>query len=374
MRITGLKATLVRIPLRKPYVFARGTMSSFESVIVEVATDNGLLGYGESTPLPLAGRTAQALAHVIMQRIRPVVVGAHPMDIEALVNKAMQASSRDVDAVAGIDLALWDIMGKQLALPVYRLIGGLCQELIPVDYTMSADSADAMAQKALDVHAEGFNGVVVKVLGHDVGEDIARVKSVRRALPDSCTVRVDCNCCFSRDRALEFLKGIDGIGIELVEQPVAARDLEGMRKCREIGIPIAADESLETEQDAVDLIREKACDLMNIKVPKVGGLLLSKRLAGMAAAAGLPVIVGGRTTLELSRCASRHFAASTWETGGRPHEGPGPASQDLVDDVTTVRTTKATVRQGKGNVPVECGPGLGLEISREKLSQYAVPS
>ena len=373
MKIAGLNATLVRIPLKKPYVFARGSMDSFESVIVEMTTDNDLTGYGESTPLPLAGRSAGSLAHVITQRIRPVLLGADPTDVELLVNRAMEASSRDVDAVAGVDLALWDIIGKHLGVPAYTLVGGLCQELIPVDYTISAQSPDAMASRALEVLSEGFNGVVVKVLGHDVTEDIARVKSVRRVLPDSCTVRVDCNCCYDRNTALEFLKGIGGIGVELVEQPVAARDLEGLRKCRAVGIPIAADESLETEKDAVDLIRENACDIMNIKVPKVGGLFLAKRIAGMAAAAGLPVLVGGRTTLELSRCASRHFAASTWEARGRAHEGPGPASQDLTDDVTAYRTTKSTVKQHMGNVPVERGPGLGLEIDQDKMSRYEVP-
>jgi muconate cycloisomerase len=148
-----------------------------------------------------------------------------------------------------------------------------------------------------------------------------------------------------------------------------------MRLCREAGVRVSADESLNTLSDAMALVRHEACDVMNIKVPKVGGLLLSKRMAAIAAAAGMPVVVGGRTTLEVCRAASRHFAASTPVTAGLAHEGPGPASQALSDDVVRERTTWATVKAGGGRgVGVEQSPGLGVEILWEKVSRYAVPA
>jgi muconate cycloisomerase len=169
-----------------------------------------------------------------------------------------------------------------------------------------------------------------------------------------------------------FLKAIREMQIEFVEQPVAGSDLEGMRLCRQVGVPLSADESLNTPGDALALVREQACDILNIKIPKVGGLLLAKRIAAIGAAAGLGIVVGGRTTLELSRYASRHFAASTAGAVGRAHEGPGPASQALSDDVVTHRTTRAIVKETGGYVRVDPGVGLGADVAWEKVRQYAV--
>jgi L-alanine-DL-glutamate epimerase-like enolase superfamily enzyme len=125
-------------------------------------------------------------------------------------------------------------------------------------------------------------------------------------------------------------------------------------------------------RDALTLVSEKACDIMNVKVPNVGGLLLAKRVAAIAAAAELPVVVGGRTALEVSRCASRHFAASTCAAKGRKHEGPGPASQALSDDVVARRTTREMAGRAGGNVKVEQSPGLGIEVLWDKVQHYAV--
>jgi L-alanine-DL-glutamate epimerase-like enolase superfamily enzyme len=228
-----------------------------------------------------------------------------------------------------------------------------------------------MAEIAREVHTDGYRTVVVKAIGRP-DEDIARVRTVRNALPTSCRIRVDCNGGYTREGAMRFLRGIADMGLEFVEQPVAGDDIEGMRRCRDVGVPISADESLNTPSDALALIQAAACDVLNIKVPKVGGLMLSRHIASVAAAAGIPVVVGGRTTLEISRYASRHFAAATPGTSGRGHEGPGPASQALSDDVVSVRTTRALVRETGGYVRVERTPGLGADVDWRKVERYAV--
>lgn len=378
-----MRAVHVRVPLETAYHNARGAMRAFDSVIVAVDTDAGLTGVGESVPFnfsagdpreALAGAAAQA--RLINGPIADALGGADPLDIEALVTRAVGLAGDNVDAAAGVDLALWDLMGRHLRLPVYRLLGGLVQNPIPVDYTIGARTPEETAEAALRACADGFHGVVVKVPARSMADDVARVRAVRRVLPSGRSLRVDCNTGYRRDAAVEFLRQIADLGIEFVEQPVPADDLEGMRRCRGTGVRVSADESLNTLGDALALIRHEACDVMNIKVPKVGGLLMSKRVAAIAEAAGLPVVVGGRTTLEPSRAASRHFAASTPAAAGRAHEGPGPASQALSDDVVTVgRTTRATVKTGEGRgVPVEESPGLGIEIDWETVARYKVPA
>ena len=373
MRIAKMEAVHVRVPLDSPYVYSRGKMTAFESAIVRISTDDGIVGYGESAPLfrsPLAD--AAEVTKILNETIAVDLIDRDPFDIEMIVDRVLQLGQGNVDVVAGVDLALWDIMGKALEQPVYRLMGGFCQNPIAVDYTLSAMAPEDMAAAAAKVHQEGFHGVVVKITGKQLDEDVERVRQVRRTLPANCTVRTDFNGGYAKDEAIEFIKRISDMDIELVEQPVPPGDLEALKACRGHGLPINVDESLKTQQDAIELVSEKACDMMNIKIANVGGLLLAKRMAAIAAAAGLPVVVGGRTSLELSRCASRHFAASTPGTMGRKHEGPGPASQALSDDVVAQRTTRQMAAGEKGHVWVEQSPGLGLEVVWDKVMKYAV--
>ena len=225
------------------------------------------------------------------------IVGSDPFDIEMIVVNVLELSIGNVDVVACVDLALWDIIGKALGQPVYRLISGHCQDPIAVDYTLSATEPEKMAETALKIHQEGFQGVVVKITGSPLDKDVERVKQVRDALPSHCTVRVDCNGAYLKDQAVEFMKKISKMDIEFVEQPVPAGDIDGLKASWSFGIPINVDESLKTLQDAIELVSHQTCDMMNIKIANVGGILLAKRMAAIAAAAGLPVVVGGRTSL-----------------------------------------------------------------------------
>jgi len=374
MHIKDIQGFHVRIPLDSPYIFARGSLVTFENVVVRITTDNGLIGYGESAPLPLGkGDDAASISSTVNGILSKSFKGYSIYDIEYIISRAMEMTGGNADAVAGFDLALWDLLGKYLKQPVYRLIGGLCQDTIAVDYTISASNPREMAKKAKKMYDEGFNGFIVKITGKSIQEDIERVRSVRREVTsEPCRVSVDCNACYNRDKALQFLNGIKDFKIEYVEQPVAAEDLEGMRICRAVGIPIVADESLVTSKDALTLIKEQACDIMNIKVSKAGGLLMSKRIASISYAAGIPIICGGRTTLDISRYASRHFAASTYGCINLSHVGPGPASQALSDDVVEDRTTREKVKIGGGTVKVEQDPGLGFKVNWDKVERYSV--
>ena len=374
MRIARVQARSVRIPLDTPYVFARGTQTAFENVVVRIETEDGIVGFGESAPsYGLAVQGANAIAAWIDGQFGPVLLGADPFNIETLIAQAFDAADGNTDCVAPIDSALWDIMGKSLQQPVYRLLGGLCHETIGVDFSISSAEPDEMASIAQTVHKEGYQGVVVKVTGNSVEKSVAQVRAVRIVLPEPCTVRVDCNEGFTLEAAVRFLEGIRDLGVEFVEQPVAAGDLAGLQRCRQVGVPISVDESLNTLEDAISILRAQACDVMNIKPPKVGGLLIAKKMAAIAEAARLPVVVGGKTTFEISRAASRHFAAATCATRGIAHEGPGPASQTLIDDVVTNRISRAGAGSAGGTVTVERGPGLGIDVLWSKVEQYAVP-
>ncbi|TVR08245.1 MAG: hypothetical protein EA385_10570 [Salinarimonadaceae bacterium] len=368
MKISEVVAVPVSVPLTTPYHISRGIMTHFPSVIVRITTDDGLTGFGESVPLSVVGDVVP-LAERINTTVRDVLMGRDPFDIEAHVAAILSALDHDLDTLGGVDIALWDLAGKALNTPVFNLMGGRCNDPILVDYTMGAQSPAQMADRAAEICATGYRGLVVKVTG-DVAQDVERVRAVKERVAADITVRVDCNGGYSRDDARRFLEAVKPLGLEFVEQPVVGDDLAGLRLCREIGVPISVDESLNTLGEALALISEQACDVFNIKIPKVGGLTLAKKIAAVGEAAGMPIVVGGRTTLELSRHASRHFAASTPGTRGRAHEGPGPASQALSDDVVAVRSTLESVGAQGSTISVETAAGLGATVIWDKVEHF----
>lgn len=372
MRITAVRGWLVDIPLREPFVISRGAVHSFRNVVVEIETADGLVGHGEAVPVSLLGDPV-AYLDTVRRDFAPLLLGRDSSDIEPLVDAllALPGGVVTVAAAAGVDLALWDLLGKRLGVPVSTLLGGRGEDAVLVDFTIGAATPEAMAETARLVVADGFRGVVVKLACRAVAEDLARLRAVRAALPAEVTVRGDCNGGYNRDDALELLRGLDGLDIEFVEQPVAAADLEGLALCRGRGVRIAADESLSTPADALRLVAAATCDVLNVKVPKAGGLLQARRVAAIAGAAGLPLVVGGGLSFGISRFASQHLAASCGAARGICHEGPGPASQALSDDITLPAVTRAPLRDHAGRMPVPTTPGLGFAIDRARLARYA---
>jgi len=365
VRITRIQARLIRIPLRVPYVMSRGTVTAFTNVVALIETDDGLVGWGEAMPASLLGDAARMQAEVA-ERLAPSLVGEDPLEVDALVDRAIGATT-DVAAVAALDLALWDLLGKSSGLPVHALLGAKVQARIPVDFTLGADRPEAMAATALRMAQQGHRGFVVKLLCRSLEEDVARVRAIRAALPDA-DLRADCNGGYGRDDAVAFIHAVADLGLDLVEQPVARSDLAGLAACRGRGVAIAADESLSTPADALALVRANACDVLNVKVPKAGGLRQARRIAAIAAEAGLPLVVGGGLSFGISRFASRHLAASATAAVGIRHEGPGPASQELADDITIPPPSPPV----DGYVDVPNLPGLGFDVAEDRLARHAV--
>ena len=165
MQITKVRAVHVRIPLEKPYVFARGTMTAFDNVVVGIETNEDIVGWGESAPLHNSDTGDASTVAAWINEYGAALIGADPFDIELHVNAALEAAEGNVDCVAGIDVALWDLIGKALGQPIYRLIGGRCQDPIAVDYTISSEDPTEMVEYARKMCEQGFQGVVVKVTG-----------------------------------------------------------------------------------------------------------------------------------------------------------------------------------------------------------------
>ncbi len=376
MKVIRLDSRVVEIPVRSPYVFSHGVLKTFSNVLIWIHTDEGLTGIGESSFVPGGGVSEEApesTRTLIDAYLAPTVLGEDPFDIERIHQKMDSVVPRNLVAKSGIDLALWDLMGKAVGQPAYKLVGGAVSTKILCTYTLSIDTPEKMAEEASFRKSQGYKTLVVKI-GRNPDDDIQRLRLVREAVGDAVNLRLDANEAYWPDQAIGLIRRMEPYRPEFVEEPVKRWDLEGMAKvARSVGTPISSDESNSSLDSVLRIIRTGAAGIINIKISKNGGLYRSRKIAVVAEAAGIPCIVGGANTYEVGRQACRHFAISTAQAQmGMGSEGCAPASQSKVDDVTKCIITYEDVTKGDGLVGVLPGPGLGVELDEEKVQKYSV--
>jgi len=373
MRIEKVEALPVIMPLSRTFVISQGITQAFKSVLVKIHTDEGITGVGECvTSTSFRDENLEGIKTTIDNYLAPAIIGLDPFDMELILERMDARVTRNYQSKAGVDCALFDLQGKALDLPVHRLLGGQYSKQIEVTFTLSASENEEIGAIAKKMVASGYSTLVVKLEGNEK-KDIERFKVVREAVGGNIKLRADANQGYHPDKAIGAIRKLERYEPELVEQPVSRWDLSGMSKvARSVDTPISADESNVSIHDAMQIIRMEAADILNIKVPKNGGLYLSKKIAAIAEAANIPCLVGGMMTLEIARQASRHFAASTKQVRrGYASDGCGPASQSITDNITKHVITYDDVKRLGGYVEVTDAPGLGVQLDDEKVRKYS---
>ena len=274
MKITDVKLYRISIPLRVPFKTALRSVDSVEDVIVEIITDTGERGFGEAPPTGvITGDTTGAIVGAIRDHIGKSIIG---MDIDALED-VLQTIQRcivhNTSAKAAVDMAVWDLYGKLYGVPVHKLLGGARKE-ITTDITISVNPPEQMAADTRDAIRRGYDCLKVKV-GVSPELDVARLSAVREAAGDDVLIRIDANQAWTPKQAVRILNEMQekGLKIELVEQPVKAADIEGLKYVTERSyVPVLADESVFSPEDALRIMQMHAADYINIKLMKCGGL------------------------------------------------------------------------------------------------------
>jgi len=355
LRISRVRARVLRVPLVEPFAITTATMGECEHVVVTVETDGGIEGQGSVSTIPaFMGETATLIAAAI-GFLEPVVVGHDPFDIEAVVEDMDDAIQDNHSAKAAIDFACHDLMGKALGLPVHKLIGGLYRERIPLTWVIGIKPVEQTVAEAIARFADGYRVFKIKV-GHDDGDDVEKVRLVREALGPEAIIRLDANTAYSADRGVRVLSRLEPFTLEMIEQPCRKADLKGMARIRDaLHTPILADESASGLEEVRALIDMGAADIINIKLGKVGGLHTARKIAAVAKAAGMPVVVGSNMELGPGMAAGAHFAASTRGVcyANDLFAGALLHRHDIVGDVWD--HAGMTIR-------APSGPGLGVEL------------
>jgi L-alanine-DL-glutamate epimerase-like enolase superfamily enzyme len=308
-RIADLRATRLDIPLREPFTIALARLTRVTNVLFTVALEDGTAGYGEAAPWPeLTGETQETVL-AIGQEAVPLVVGRDASRLRPIAEALRRRFSTQVSARAGIEMAILDAFTSAIGLPLFRFLGG-AQDSVETDLTIPIVPADDARRLARDVVARGISTIKTKV-GTSVEEDVDRIVAIVQAAPGARLV-LDANQGYTPAEALRFLDRLARVGVKpiLLEQPVAARDLAGLRRVRQgTDVPVAADEAVRDSHDALAVAREGAADVVNIKLMKCGGVIEALDVAAVCRAAHIQLMIGGMIESRLAMNAAAHLAA-----------------------------------------------------------------
>lgn len=316
--------TRYRSPLREPFVTALRRVTEATGVLAVVRDSDGRTGIGGAAPAPpITGESLESIESAIAGPLRAAVVSTRVDEIDGVLARMSRSVVGNSSAKAALDIALHDLWARSLGAPLHRLLGGARSELV-TDVTVSLASPDEMAGAAARRVQEGFSRLKVKLRG-SAPDELGRLRAVRASVgPDIC-IRVDANQGWSVKQAIALIHGFEdtGLDVELVEQPVRASDLDGLaRVTASVATPVMADESCFSPEDALELVRRRAADAINVKLMKCGGIRPALALLGIAGAAGVECSVGSMMEGEVSATAAACLAAARSEVASVDLDAP----------------------------------------------------
>lgn len=312
MKIENIRFGMLRVPLKTPFKTAMRTVDEIEDVVLMIETDTGHVGYGSAPATAvITGETHGSIIEAIDKVIAPHLVGQEIADLNHIVDVVHKSIVRNFSAKAAVEIAVYDLFGQLYDAPLYKLLGG-GDNTITTDITISVDYIDKMVEDALKATEMGFETLKVKV-GKDPSLDIERIKAIYAAVNDRALIRLDANQGWTPKQAVSVLRSVEdaGVQLELVEQPVRGEDIDGMKYVTSrINTPVMADESSFGPKEALELIRMRAADIINIKLMKTGGISNAIRIADIAGTYGVECMIGCMLESSISVAAAVHVAVA----------------------------------------------------------------
>ncbi len=308
MKITHIEIYRYSIPM-EPFVIATGTMDYAQNTLIRLHTDSGLYGVGECSAFPMIVGETQETCLALARDFARLWVGKDPLAIAERLAELDLFIAGNRTIKSAFDMALHDLAAKQAGIPLYQYLGGSVRELI-TDITVGIGTPEEMANKALSFKNQGAKVLKVK-LGKLPEADIERITAIRNAVGNELLIRIDANQGWDFDQATVALQGLEDLGIQFCEQPMRSYNdhlLPQLRK--KTSIPIMADESCYDHRDADRLASNGACDYINIKFAKSGGIAEALRIQATATTYGIPCMIGGMLESRVALSAKAHFACA----------------------------------------------------------------
>jgi galactonate dehydratase len=366
IRITDVIAHPLTQRLPRPTVTSWGTYTDVSIVLVEVRTDAGITGVGEA----LARFSPKAYAELIETSLKPRLVGGNPTDIQAhwrTMRRALsgRAGGMLFEAISGVDIALWDILGKVAGLPVHRLLGGMGRAEVPV-YAASVNwGSDEFMDRELDGYLEkGFPRIKIKI-ANPVRDACRRIARLRKRAGDDIELCVDANWAYTLEEAVEVGRALSDNGYFWFEEPLRPEDEAGYEELhRRCATPLAAGESNYTLDQAMRLVANRTLSYLQPDVARSGGISETRRMAEFAAAHDVQYAPHIGMSGIVCETASVHLAAAM----------PNIRAMECETDSSPFKTALTGAapgadRQKNGMLPVPTGPGLGIEIDWDAVAR-----
>jgi muconate cycloisomerase len=367
--IGDVRLILADIPVRRPHTMSFTTLQAVNFVFVRIETRDGLVGWGEAACLggpTWSEESAESIAATLERYVIPWLRGRDARELESLRLEMARRVAGNPFARAAVEMALWDLNGRALGVPVHRLLGGRVRDRVPLSWSLAVADGDAEVAEAREKVARGHRIFKIKTGAHPVAEDVARVKAIRAAVGPAVRLRVDANQGWDRPTALRAIRAMEPYDLDFVEQPVPRWDLDGLAEiARAVSVPIMADESCGSPQDALAIARRGGVSILALKLTKSAGLASTMAIARIAEAAGLGCYVGCMIETSLGTAAYLQAAlAAAPVTWGCELFGPLLLQGDVV---------RNPVRYADGCILAVDGPGFGVEVDESQLKDWTRP-
>jgi muconate cycloisomerase len=372
LAVDRVETFAVALPTLRSFGVAGGAVATAGRpsirVLVKVSA-GGVHGWGEATPIPAwTYETAESIVTTVDRYLAPAVLGRPAWDLDGVTAAFDRAVNRGFSigaplAKCAVDVALHDLLGRALGVPVGVLWGQRRAERIQLGWVVSGQGPAEAAQCVAEGAELGYQAFKVKIGLHGDAEDLAVVAAVRAAAPDA-PLWVDANQAYTVDRATALARRLAELGVTAFEQPLPANDVVGLRRLRQVSpIPVALDESLRHPTDLATFVKLEAVDVAIAKVQRSGGLTLSRRLCQLAEDSGVRLMGSGLTDSDVGLAASLHLFSAFGVTGPVDLNGRQFVASPYVADTVEVKDGWATVPRG---------PGLGVEVDEAAVRALAV--
>ncbi|MDY7577193.1 muconate/chloromuconate family cycloisomerase [Herbaspirillum sp. RTI4] len=364
IKITAVEVLLLDVPTIRPHLLSVATMRQQTLVLVFIRSDDGILGYGEATTiggLAYGEESPESIKTNIDTYMAPLLIGGDATNIAARMQSLRKPVQGNRFAKCAIETALFDAHAKRLGVPLSTLFGGRIVDSLPVAWTLASGNTErdiAEAETMLDLKRHRI--FKLKIGLREVREDVAHVAAIKRVIGERGSVRVDVNQAWTETEAMLGMHMLHDAGIDLVEQPIAAGNHEGLRRLRNQNrIPLMADESLHGPSDAYQLAKHHAVDVFAIKITQSGGLTGARDVASIAEAAHVELYGGTMLEGAIGTIASAQlfstFPALAW---GTELFGPLLLTEEIL-------RTPLTYKDFSLQLPT--GPGLGIELDEDRI-------
>jgi len=340
--------------LKEPYTIAYESIDTTSNMLCRLITDQNITGIGVAAPdSEVTGESIDSVKEVCSTVIDPYIKGKDPLRIAKIMTELRSLLPKQPSALAMIDMALYDILGKKAGLPVYKILGGF-RTRVATSITVGILPLNETLKRCKDFIRDGFRVIKVKG-GLSVEEDIEKIIKIRETFGKNIVLRFDANQGYTVEESRKFVKETYKAKLELIEQPTPRNELELLGKVTDsVSIPVMADESLMNLRDAFRLARRQLVDTVNIKLMKVGGIYEALHINSVAKAANLEAMIGCMDEAALGIAAGLHFALARPNVEYADLDG----HLDLIDDPTA----GAVILKG-GYLYTTEKPGLGFSLN-----------